>query len=139
MAALAKIPQLREAFTGHFDDDHRFLLAKMLARVDGIDTDIAALDAQIGTHLAPFAPVALRLDEVPGIGPVAAAVIIAEIGVDMTRFPTPGHICSWAKFEPGVKTSAGKNKGNGSTGHGNRDLGVRAARRELIAFAVRMR
>jgi hypothetical protein len=53
----------------------------------------------------------------------------------MTRFPT-GHICSWATFEPGVKTSAGKNKGNGSTGHGN---GVRAARRELIAFAVRMR
>jgi len=61
-----KIPQLRAAFTGHVDDDHRFLLAKMLARVDGIDTDIAALDAQIGTHLAPFAPVALRLDEALG-------------------------------------------------------------------------
>jgi transposase len=96
-----KIPQLREAFTGNFDDDHRFLLTKMLARVDGIDTDIAAPDAQIGTHLAPFAPVALRVDEVPGIGPVAAAVIIAEIGVDMTRFPTPGHICSWAKVRTG--------------------------------------
>lgn len=49
------------------------------------------------------------------IGPVAAAVIIAEIGVEMTRFPTPGHLCSWAKFAPGVKASAGKNKGNGST------------------------
>jgi hypothetical protein len=51
----------------------------------------------------------------------------------------PGHICSWAKFKPGVKTSAGKNKGNGSAGNGNRDLGIRAASRELIAFAVRVR
>ena len=63
-----------------------------------------------------------RLDEIPGIGPVAAAVIIAEIGVDMTRFPTAGHLCSWAKFSPGIKSSAGKNKGNGSTGHGDRYL-----------------
>ena len=63
-----------------------------------------------------------RLDEIPGIGPVAAAIIIAEIGVDMTRFPTAGHLCSWAKFSPGIKSSAGKSKGNGSTGHGNRYL-----------------
>ena len=117
-----KIPQLREAFTGHFDDHHAFLLSRMLHRIDGIDADIAALDAQIEALLAPFAPQAARLDEIPGIGPVAAAVIIAEIGVDMTRFPTAGHLCSWAKFAPGVKTSAGRTKGNGSTGHGNRYL-----------------
>jgi transposase len=121
-AMRAKIPQLREAFTGHFDDHHRFLLAQMLRRIDGIDADIAVLDAQIETHLAPFVQAAARLDEIPGIGPVAAAVIIAEIGVDMTRFPTAGHLCSWAKFSPGVKTSAGNNKGNGSTSHGNRYL-----------------
>src|SRR5207302_7852298 len=60
-----------------------------------------------------------RLDEVPGIGAVAAAAIIAEIGVDMSRFPTPGHLASWAKFAPGVKESAGKKKGKGSTGHGD--------------------
>ena len=65
---------------------------------------------------------AARLDEIPGIGPTAAAIIIAEIGVDMTRFPTPGHMTSWAKFAPGVKSSAGRDKGNGSTGHGNRYL-----------------
>ena len=118
----AKMPQLREAFTGHFDEHHRFLLAQMLARIDGIDADIAVLDAQIETHLAPFDQAAARLDEIPGIGPVAAAVIIAEIGVDMTRFPTAGHLCSWAKFSPAINTSAGKNKGNGSTGHGNRYL-----------------
>ena len=117
-----KIPQLVEAFTGHFDDHHRFLLAQMLARIDGIDADIAVLDAQIEAHLAPFGLAVERLDEIPGIGPVAAAVIIAEIGVDMTRFPTAGHLCSWAKFSPGIKSSAGKNKGNGSTGHGDRYL-----------------
>ena len=117
-----KIPQLREAFTGHFDDHHAFLLNRMLHRIDGIDADIAALDGQIEKLLTPFAVEAARLDEIPGIGPVAAAVIIAEIGVDMTRFPTAGHLCSWARFAPGVKISAGKSKGNGSTGHGNRYL-----------------
>jgi transposase len=118
----AKIPQLQEAFTGHFDDHHRFLLAQMLARIDGIDADIAVLDAQIETLMTPFAQAAERLDEIPGIGPVAAAIIVAEIGLDMSRFPTAGHLCSWAKFSPGISSSAGKNKGNGSTGHGNRYL-----------------
>jgi transposase len=61
----AKIPQLVEAFTGHFDDHHRFLLSQMLARIDGIDADIAVLDAQIETHLAPFDQAAARLDEIP--------------------------------------------------------------------------
>lgn len=121
-----KIGLLEEAFAGlrvgTFDDHHRFLLARMLARVDAVDADIAALDAQIEEHLAPFDEAAARLDEIPGIAPTAAAIIIAELGLDMTRFPTPGHLASWAKFAPGIKSSAGKNKGNGSTGHGNRYL-----------------
>jgi transposase len=122
----AKIGALEEAFAGlpagGFDDHHRFLLNQMLRRIDGINADIAVLDAQIEAHLAPFEEAVGRLDEIPGIGSVAAAIIIAEIGLDMTRFPTAGHLCSWAKFSPGVKSSAGKNKGNGSTGHGNRYL-----------------
>jgi transposase len=117
-----KIGRLEEAFNGHFDDHHRFLLARMLARIDGIDADIAAVDNQIEAYLAPFAAAAARLDEIPGIGPVAAAIIIAEVGVDMSRFPTAGHLCSWAKFSPGISSSAGKTKGTGSTGHGNRYL-----------------
>jgi transposase len=72
--------------------------------------------------LAPFASAVARLDEIPGIGPTAAAVIMAEIGVDMTRFQTSAHLSSWAKFAPGVKESAGRKKGNGATGHGNRYL-----------------
>ncbi|MGO4189845.1 IS110 family transposase [Pseudarthrobacter sp. TAF60_1] len=115
----AKISELEEAFTGQFDDHHAFLLTRMLSRIDGIDTDIAAVDEQIEAQLAPFAVAAERLDEIPGIGPVAAAAILAEIGVDMSRFPTAGHLCSWAKFSPGINSSAGKTKGNGSTGHGN--------------------
>ena len=117
---------LEEAFAGlpagSFDDHHRFLLARMLQRIDQTDADIADLDAQIEEHLAPFADAVARLDEIPGIGRVAAAVIIAEIGLDMTLFPTPGHLASWARFAPGIKSSAGKNKGNGATGHGNRYL-----------------
>lgn len=121
-----KIGLLEEAFAGlkigTFSEHHRFLLTTMLARVDRADADITAIEAQIEEHLAPFGDAVARLDEIPGIGPVAAAVIIAEIGLDMTRFPTPGHLTSWAKFAPGIKSSAGKNKGNGSTGKGNRYL-----------------
>ena len=117
-----KITALQEAFTGRFTDHHAFLLARMLARVDATDADIAGLDARIEELIAPFSTAAARLDEIPGIGPVAAAIIIAEIGTDMSRFPTAGHLASWAKFAPGVKESAGKKKGKGSTGHGDRYL-----------------
>jgi hypothetical protein len=117
-----KISALEEAFTGHFTEHHAFLLAKMLSRIDALDADIAELDGRIEVIVAPFASAVERLDEIPGIGPVAAAVIIAEVGLDMTRFPTAQHLTSWAKFAPGVKESAGKKKGRGSTGHGNRYL-----------------
>lgn len=91
----------------------------MLNRIDGIDVDIAAIDAEINDEIAPFTDAIRRLSEIPGISPVAAHAIIAEIGIDMTRFPTAGHLASWAKFTPGVSESAGKKKGKSSTGHGN--------------------
>ena len=114
-----KIPVLEEAFVGRFSDHHAFLLGRMLARIDALSTDIAALDARIDEQIAPFADALDRLDEIPGVGRIAAQVIIAEVGLDMGRFPTAGHLASWARFAPGVKESAGRNKGNGSTGHGN--------------------
>jgi transposase len=117
-----KISRLEDAFDGHFDEHHRFLLTQMLHRIDGINADITAVDEQIEVHLAPFAAAAARLDEIPGIGPVAAAVIIAEVGTDMSRFPTAAHLCSWAKLSPALCSSAGKTKGTASTGHGNRYL-----------------
>jgi transposase len=117
-----KIPALRKAFEGRFTEHHAFLLSRMLAHVDAIDADIAAVEDRIEDLIAPFAEAAARLDEIPGVGPVAAWAIIAEVGVDMTRFPTAAHLASWAKFSPGVKQSAGRSLGNGSTGHGNRYL-----------------
>jgi len=117
-----KIPQLEEAFVGYFTEHHRFLLAKMLSRIDALDADIADVETEIDAQIAPFASAVARLDEIPGVGATAAAVIIAEVGVDMTRFPTPAYLASWARFAPGVKESAGRKKGTGATGHGDRYL-----------------
>jgi transposase len=115
----AKIPVLEEAFIGRFTDHHRFLLRTMLTRIDQASADIAAIETQIGELIIPFAEAVEKLDEITGVGRTAAHVMIAEIGIDMTRFATAGHLCSWARFAPGVKESAGKNKGRGTTGHGN--------------------
>jgi transposase len=115
----AKLGLLEEAFAGHFSDHHAFLLARMLTRVDMLDGDIAELEAHIDQEISPFAAAVDQLDEITGVGRTAAQVIIAEIGTDMGRFPTPGHLASWAKFAPGVKQSAGKPKGKATTGHGN--------------------
>jgi transposase len=118
----AKTGRLSEALTGRFTDHHAFLLAQMLNRIDAISADIAIVQDRIDAQIAPFAPAVARLDEIPGIGPTAAHTIIAEIGLDMSRFPTPAQLASWARFAPGVSESAGRPKGNAGTGHGNRYL-----------------
>jgi len=115
----AKIPLLEEAFVGHFTDHHAFLLRTMLARIDQASADIAAVETRIEELITPFAGAVEQLDEITGVGVTAAHVMIAEIGIDMTRFATTAHLCSWARFAPGVKESAGKKKGRGTTGHGN--------------------
>jgi transposase len=113
-----KIPQLREALTGHFDDHHAFICATMLRRIDALAADIAELDARIEEMIAPFAQAVAKLDEITGVGVRSAQEIIAELGVDMTVFPTAPHLVSWAKFSPIDAKSAGRKKGN-STGKGN--------------------
>lgn len=115
----SKTGVLEEAFTGYFTDHHAFLLTKMLARVDALDADITELDTKIEVEIAPFGEHVDRLDAIPGVGPTAAQVIIAEVGVDMSRFPTAAHLASWACFAPAVKESAGKKKGKASTGRGS--------------------
>jgi transposase len=115
----AKLGQLQEAFTGQFSDHHAFLLQTMLGRIDQASADIAELEAKIDEMVAPFQAAVDRLDEITGVGRIAAQVIIAEIGLDMCRFATPGHLASWARYAPGVNESAGKTKGKNTTGHGN--------------------
>jgi transposase/transposase-like protein len=88
----AKLGQLQEAFTGHFSDHHGFLLQTMVGRIDQASADIAELEAKIEEEIGPFAQAVDRLDEITGVGRTAAQVIIAEIGTDMGRFPTPGHL-----------------------------------------------
>jgi transposase len=115
----AKLSLLQEAFYGHCNDHHAFLVATMLERIDQTSAAIAALEAKIEQQIVPFQAAAERLDEITGVGRAAARIIIAEIGLDMGRFPTPGHLVSWARFAPGVKESAGKKQGTASTGRGN--------------------
>ena len=117
-----KTTQLREAFIGRFNDHHAFLLSTMLARIDQLSAAIAEVEERTNAQIAPFASAVARLDEIPGISVTSAQAIIAEIGLDMTRFPTPAHLSSWAKFAPGIKESAGRKKGNGAAGHGNHYL-----------------
>jgi transposase len=117
----SKTARLNEALTGRFTDHHAFLLTQMLHRVDAITADIATVQDRIEVQIAPFASAVARLDEIPGVGITAAQTIIAEVGLDMSRFPTPAHLTSWARFAPGVSESAGR-KGNAGTGHGNRCL-----------------
>jgi transposase len=109
---------LQEALTGHFRDHHGYLLRMMCDRVDALTAQIEALTARIDEAIAPFAVQVAQLDEIPGVGKTGAQELIAEIGVDMARFPTAGHLVSWAKFAPRAKQSAGKNR-PGSTGKGN--------------------
>ena len=130
-----KLGDLREAFVGRFSDHHAFLLRRMLVHIDALNADIAAVEARIADLIAPFADAVTRLDAIPGIGPTAAEAIIAEVGVDMTRFPTAGHLASWAKFSPIISESAGRKKGNNATGHGNRYLARTLG--EAVAGAAR--
>ena len=130
----AKISDLEEAFVGRFTEHHAFLLARMLARIDALDTDIAAVETRIEELLAPFAEAVARLDAIPGVGLTAAQVIVAEVGVDMSRFPTAGHLASWAKFSPIISESAGKKKGKNATGKGNPYL-ARALGEAAVAAA----
>ena len=114
-----KITALQEAFTGYFTDHHAFLLARCWPGSTRSTPTSPRSTPGIEQMVAPFAAAVRRLAEIPGINSTAACAILAEIGTDMDRFPTAGHLVSWAKFAPGVKESAGKKKGKNTTGHGN--------------------
>jgi transposase len=118
-----KISALQEALTGHFRDHHGYLLRMMLDRTDQLTAQIQALTGRIEEVITPFAAQVAQLDEITGVGPTGAQELIAEIGVDMTRFPTAAHLVSWAKYAPKARQSAGRNK-PGTTGKGNPWIGA---------------
>ena len=117
----AKIPELTDALAGRFNEHHAMLCATMLARVDQADATIATLTERIVELQHPHEAAVQLLIGIPGVSYRTAQVILAEIGTDMSRFPTAGHLASWAGMCPGNNESAGKHR-NGHTRHGSRWL-----------------
>jgi len=129
-----KIPQLEQALAGTMGPTQRFLLAQQLTHLDDLDALIARITAEIAARLAPVEATVVRLDGIPGVGRTVAEVIVAEIGADLTRFPTAGHLAAWAGVAPGNNESAGKRK-SGKTRKGSPWL--RAALVEAAQAAAR--
>jgi transposase len=105
-----KIPELRLALEGRFTEHHALMLEMHIAHVDHLTHSIARLDTRVDEVMAPFGEQARALQTIPGIGKRTAEVIVAEIGVDMSRFPSAGHLASWAGMCPGNHESAGKRR-----------------------------
>jgi transposase len=124
-----KLPDLERALAGSFNAHQRFLVAEHLAHIDFLEAAIDRVSVEIAERLRPCAEAVARLDTIPGIGPYLAEALIAEIGTDMSRFPTAAHLASWAGMCPGNHASAGKRR-SGRTRKGNpwlRTLLVQAA------------
>jgi transposase len=109
----AKIPQLERALVGRFGPHQRFLVAEQLAHVDFLDERIARVGEEIAARMRPVAAATAAvelLDTIPGVAQRTAEILVAEIGVDMARFPTAAHLASWAGLCPGNNESAGKRR-----------------------------
>jgi transposase len=113
-----KLPELRQALHGRFRDHHALMIRLALDHTTHLEAAIAELDTQVDRVIAPFVEARDHLDTISGVGKRAAECIIAEIGVDMTRFPTAGHLASWAGMAPGNNITGGKRR-SGKTNNGN--------------------
>jgi transposase len=102
--------QLLAALHGRVTAHHRFLIELHLTQIEALDAAVRKLEGHLGDALAPFRAAAERLTTMPGVSDTAARVLIAEIGVDMTRFPSAGHLVSWAGLCPRLDESAGKRR-----------------------------
>jgi transposase len=131
-----KIVDLRLALEGRFTGHHALMATLHLRHVDELTELIDQIEEEVDRRTAPFADEARRLQTIPGIGKRTAEVIIAEIGVDMSRFPTAGHLASWAGLCPGNHESAGKRR-SGRARKGNAAL--RTALCEAAWSAARTR
>ena len=116
-----KIPELRLALEGHVTEHHRFVLAELMDQLEDLERRIERFTRRIEEISGPFASAIRAVTELPGFDERSAQNVVAEIGTDMTRFPTDAHIASWAGVCPGSNESAGKRK-SGKTTKGNRWL-----------------
>jgi transposase len=117
----AKIPQLKRALRGQVTEHHRYQLKCLMLHVAYLEGLIEQFDERVASAMAPYAPHLERLVTIPGVNRQAAEAIVAEVGVDMSRFPTAGHLCSWAGVAPGNNESAGRRR-SGRTNEANRWL-----------------
>jgi transposase len=116
-----KLPALREALEGRFSSHHALLVSHLLAHIDYLDETIGSLSGEIEERLRPFEHELELLCTIPGVGRITAEVMLAELGPDMSRFPSDRHAASWAAICPGHDESAGKRR-SGKTRKGNRWL-----------------
>jgi transposase len=117
----SKRDRLAQALAGRVKAHHRFVLTELLCQIDSLDDTIARVDARIQEICGPFDEAVGLLDTIPGVARRTAEMLVAEIGTDMTRFPSADHLASWAGVAPGNHESAG-NRTSGKTRKGNRFL-----------------
>jgi transposase len=119
----SKREELSRALEGRVKPHHRFVLTELLSQIDSLEETIARFDQEIEEYCRPFEEAVALLDTIPGVARQTAENIVAEIGTDMSRFPTANHLASWAGVAPGNNESAGK-KRSGKVKKGNKPLGV---------------
>jgi transposase len=127
-----KIPALKEALVGRFDRQHALIVSAILAHLDFLDEQIQLLSDEIEAQLAPFAGAVELLCTIPGVQRRTAESVLAEIGTDMSRFPSERHLASWAGQCPGNDRSAGKRR-SGKTRHGSKWLDTALTEAALAA------
>ncbi len=118
-----KRAELAKALEGRVQAHHRFLLTELLCQIDSLDETIARFNTEIEAYCRPFEEAVSLLDTIPGVARATAEAIVAEIGTDMTRFPSADHLSAWAGVAPGNHESAGKRR-SGRTRQGNKPLGA---------------
>jgi transposase len=105
-----KLPELERALAGQFQAHQRFLVAQQLAHIDFLDGLLERVSAEIAERVRPVEESVILLDTIPGIGRRTAEIIVAEVGVDLQRFPSAAHLAAWAGLAPGNNESAGKRR-----------------------------
>ena len=117
----SKMELLERSLEGRVGAHQRFILSELLCQIDSLEETIARFDEKIVSYCVPFEQAVVHLDTIPGVARATAELIVGEVGTDMTRFATPGHLASWAGLCPGNNESAGK-RFSGRTRPGNASL-----------------